>query len=67
MAYSMMGSCFYKLLQQRGLVDFEALGVRYVYATISDAHLRLMGARPVCASRCNSSAGSGHTCLFGCC
>nr|WP_315210818.1 hypothetical protein [uncultured Albidiferax sp.] len=45
MAYSLMGPGFYELLQQRGLVDFEALGVRYVYAAISDAHLRLMGTR----------------------
>jgi len=45
MAYSLMGPGFYQVLESQGLAQFERLGVRYVYAAVSDAHLRLMRAR----------------------
>lgn len=40
--YSLMGPGFYEHLAEHGLVEFEKLGLHYMYAAVSDAHLRLM-------------------------
>ena len=40
--YSLMGPGFYEHLAEHGLAEFEKLGLHYVYAAVSDAHLRLM-------------------------
>lgn len=43
--HSLIGAGFYEMLAQQGLATFAAKGVRYVYAAVSDAHLRLMRSR----------------------
>ena len=45
MIHSLLGAGFYALLAESGLKPFRDLGLRYVYAAISDAHLALMRRR----------------------
>lgn len=42
MIHSLLGAGFYALLAESGLKPFRDLGLRYVYAAISDSHLALM-------------------------
>lgn len=42
MIHSLLGGGFYDLLSQEGLAPFRDMGVKYVYAAVSPAHLRLM-------------------------
>ncbi|WP_367846439.1 hypothetical protein [Rhodoferax sp. WC2427] len=43
--HSLIGPGFYAMLAEEGLAAFAKKGVRYVYAAVSDAHLRLMRTR----------------------
>lgn len=45
MVHSLLGAGFYALLAESGLRPFKSLGLRYVYAAISDSHLALMRRR----------------------
>lgn len=45
MIHSLLGAGFYALLAESGLKPFRDLGLRYIYAAISDSHLALMRRR----------------------
>ena len=45
MIHSLPGAGFYALLAESGLKPFRELGLRYIYAAISDSHLALMRRR----------------------
>lgn len=40
--FSLLGRGFYENVAERGLAAFQQEGLKYVYASVSDAHLRLM-------------------------
>ena len=40
--FSLLGPGFYENVAEKGLEAFQQQGLKYVYASVSDAHLRLM-------------------------
>jgi hypothetical protein len=42
---SLMGPGFYRLLEKVGLQPFEEMGIRHVYAAVTDVHLCLLADR----------------------